>query len=310
LGLRRLRLAAGQTLDDALLGAYRQATKTAHHGDQRRDDGKSARVGGAVGTLLSGAWERLTFCTGVPDPTGIRVANYAAPECARDCLVIGGSFTIGRGLSSEMLIHCHATFVDTAGALFGGHLIPEQCRIGKQCVGALATLISGFEIAQCDDPETNHQVFQPVSLHGGEEGKEMPSNSKKTMAPGLAPSAGATSSRLFYARIRPNEDFARGVEKICLAEGIHHAVVRGSLGSLTDACLEVAGEKHIELRGPAIEVLMMTGEVRSDEAGIPTATLAAVVADSKGRIFAGRIVPGRNPVCVTFELALESCAAN
>ena len=111
--------------------------------------------------------------------------------------------------------------------------------------------------------------------------------------------------RLVYARIAANEDLAAAVEKVCLDQGIGHGFVRGSLGSLTDAVLLGAGERRIELRGPAIEVLSLTGEVRSEADGVPRATLAGVVADALGRIHAGRFAPGLNPVCVTFELALE-----
>ncbi len=112
-------------------------------------------------------------------------------------------------------------------------------------------------------------------------------------------------TRLVYARIAANEDLVAAVEKACLGADIRHGFVRGSLGSLTDAVLLGANGRETALEGPAIEVLSLTGEVRSGADGVPRATLAGVVADSAGHVHAGRFAPGRNPVCVTFELALE-----
>ena len=112
-------------------------------------------------------------------------------------------------------------------------------------------------------------------------------------------------SRVVYARIAPNEDLVLAAEKVALLENVEAGFVRGSLGSLTDACLELPKGRLVEIGGPAVEVLSLTGEVRSDGDGTPRATLTAVVGDSEGMVHAGRIVPGRNLVLVTFELALE-----
>lgn len=112
-------------------------------------------------------------------------------------------------------------------------------------------------------------------------------------------------TRVVYARIAPNEDLVTAVETVCAGEAIAAAYVRGSLGSLTDACFERAEGRIVEVWGPAIEVLSLQGEVRSDGDGRPRAVLTAIAADSTGQVHAGRLVPGRNPVLVTFELGLE-----
>lgn len=117
------------------------------------------------------------------------------------------------------------------------------------------------------------------------------------------------TTRVVYARLLPNEDLVAGVEKLCLANGIYDGLVRASLGSLTDACLRTAENRDIELAGPAIEVLFLSGEVRSDAQGVPTATLSGLVADTQGRTYGGVFVAGRNPVCITFELSLEEWRA-
>ncbi|MEP9376387.1 PPC domain-containing DNA-binding protein [Aquabacter sp. CN5-332] len=115
--------------------------------------------------------------------------------------------------------------------------------------------------------------------------------------------AGRTG-RLLYARVRPNEDLVRSIEAVCRDHGITAALVRGSLGSLTEACLEVPGGRQIQVSGAAVETLTLMGEVRPVD-GTPRARLSGTVSDADGRVFGGRFVEGRNPVCVTFEVALE-----
>lgn len=111
--------------------------------------------------------------------------------------------------------------------------------------------------------------------------------------------------RVAYARIAPNEDLVLGVEKMCLAEGFRNAFVRGALGSLTDACLGMSDGRYLEIKGPAIEVVSLAGEVRSDGAGALRAALTGVVADTDGSVYGGPFIAGSNPVCMTFEITLE-----
>jgi predicted DNA-binding protein with PD1-like motif len=111
--------------------------------------------------------------------------------------------------------------------------------------------------------------------------------------------------RVAYGRIAPNEDIVLGIEKLCLAQGFNNAFVRGALGSLVDACLEVNDGIIIEVKGPAVEIVSLAGEVRSDQNGTPCASLSGVVADPEGKVYGGQFVLGLNPICVTFEVTLE-----
>ncbi len=110
--------------------------------------------------------------------------------------------------------------------------------------------------------------------------------------------------RIAYARIGPNEDLVRGIEKLCLAEGFDHAFVRGALGSLVDACVLANDGTYIHVAGPAVEIVSLAGEVRSYN-GTVEASLSGVVADPEGIIHGGPFVPGGNPICMTFEVTLE-----
>ncbi|RYH35872.1 MAG: DNA-binding protein, partial [Alcaligenaceae bacterium] len=103
----------------------------------------------------------------------------------------------------------------------------------------------------------------------------------------------------------PNEDLVQGVEKLCLAEGFRHAFVRGALGSLVDGCLGTLDGKYRQIKGPAVEIVSLAGEVRSKDDGSLCASLTGVVADTEGNVYGGPFIAGSNMVCMTFEVTLE-----
>lgn len=111
--------------------------------------------------------------------------------------------------------------------------------------------------------------------------------------------------RVAYARIAPNEDLVQAVEKLCLAEGFKNAFVRGALGSLVDACLGLRDGSVQLIKGPAVEIVSLAGEVRSTAEGSVQAALTGVVADTQGRVYGGPFIAGSNTICMTFEVTLE-----
>lgn len=111
--------------------------------------------------------------------------------------------------------------------------------------------------------------------------------------------------RVAYARIAPNEDLIHGVEKLCLAEGFKNAFVRGALGSLVDACLGTPDGGMKQIKGPAVEIVSLAGEVRSHPDGSICAALSGVVADTQGNVYGGPFIAGANSICMTFEVTLE-----
>lgn len=122
---------------------------------------------------------------------------------------------------------------------------------------------------------------------------------------GAASVESGAMGRVAYARIAPNEDLVLGIEKLCLAHGFRHAFVRGALGSLVDACLRAPDGRYLEVRGPAVEIVSLAGEVRPAPDGSLRAALTGVVADTEGNVHGGPFVPGSNPICMTFEVTLE-----
>jgi predicted DNA-binding protein with PD1-like motif len=113
--------------------------------------------------------------------------------------------------------------------------------------------------------------------------------------------------RLVLARLKPNQDLTESVEALCAQHGIARAVVRGAVGSLIDARLGYrAGDEWKErtIKGPGVEILNVFGEI-----GIPGSAqetlLHGVVADTEGRVYAGRFVRGGNLSFVTIEVTLH-----
>ncbi|MGC7411438.1 PPC domain-containing DNA-binding protein [Pandoraea pneumonica] len=118
-----------------------------------------------------------------------------------------------------------------------------------------------------------------------------------------------TLGRLVVARLKPNQDLTESIEALCAEHAISRAIVRGAVGSLIDARLAFrAGEGWREqlVQGPGVEILNVFGEVdvRTDPANaLPM--LHGMVADTEGRMFAGRFVRGGNLSFITIEVTLQ-----
>ncbi len=115
--------------------------------------------------------------------------------------------------------------------------------------------------------------------------------------------------RILTARIRPNVDLVEGIEAICAENRISHAEIRGCVGSVMDAVLEIGGggenAREQFVKGPGLEIALTTGEVRPDDEGNPRARLFGLVANWDSDAFAGEFVRGKNLTFVTLELVLQ-----
>ncbi len=227
----------------------------------------------------------LTFSGGVLSPfvyvvpalpnDALHVAYFSSPRVPGRGEVVLANATFGwRG--GEPFVHCHGTWMEPDGRLHGGHMMPHETFIhaGTE-VRAWAT--PDVKIAVEPDAETNFPLFRPVSLATG-------------------------GGRLVVARVRPNEDICTALETICRRHGMRQAVVRASLGSLVGARFTGG----TDVTGPATEVLVRAGRIRTDATGEPRAELDLIVVDMQGAVREGWLVRGENPVCITFELMLEA----
>ncbi|AKC71766.1 PPC domain-containing DNA-binding protein [Pandoraea oxalativorans] len=121
-----------------------------------------------------------------------------------------------------------------------------------------------------------------------------------------------TLGRLVVARLKPNQDLTESIEALCAEHAIARAIVRGAVGSLIDARLAFrAGDGWREqvVNGPGVEILNVFGEVDTRPKGADSASampmLHGMVADTEGRMFAGRFVRGGNLSFITIEVTLQ-----
>lgn len=175
--------------------------------------------------------------------------------------------------------HCHALWQEADGRITGGHILPEETVVaGKITVSALGFDGAGFE--GNPDPETNFKIFGPV----------------------VTPVTGArTDTRVLAIRLRPNQDFAGALEAAAAAHGITHARIRGGVGSTIGATLE----DGTTVTNFATEVFVRDGGIAPGPDGKPKAWMDVGLVDYTGGMASGRLVNGKNPVLMTFEIALE-----
>jgi predicted DNA-binding protein with PD1-like motif len=110
--------------------------------------------------------------------------------------------------------------------------------------------------------------------------------------------------RIAVIRLKPNQDLVEGVEAAAAAAGIRDAVVRTAVGSLVDAALGHGAGRRIDVAGPGVEILTLSGSLTG---GI--ADLRGTISDSSARVYGGRFLKGGNPICITLELVLQEWVA-
>jgi predicted DNA-binding protein with PD1-like motif len=150
----RLLLMPGMTLHDALVEPL--AAMGIEH---------------ASTTILGGAFAALHYCVAPPDPTGQAIIAYSNPIDAGSAMMIFGNATIGKSMTGEPLVHCHAT-VRTASGIKGGHIMPQASVVAGAPIPVLVTSLDGFELRQAYDPETNIPLLQP--FHRAQETRSIP----------------------------------------------------------------------------------------------------------------------------------------
>lgn len=232
------------------------------------------------GVVLEGAvLAPLRFVMPAFSPDDDHVAYYSATHAPEGPVTIAhANITVGER-DGAPFIHCHALWRDAAGALRGGHVLPDQTVLvapGR----ARAFASRGATMISRPDAETNFTLFQPA---------------------GTPEPASADTARGVIARLRPNEDLVEAIETICARHAIRAGRIRTLVGSLAGVEFD-DGRRIDEI---PTEILLRAGRISTGPDG--RATLAPTIAliDTQGRIHEGRPRRGRNPVLICCELVIE-----
>jgi predicted DNA-binding protein with PD1-like motif len=176
--------------------------------------------------------------------------------------------------------HCHGLWREPDGRISGGHMLPEETFVAEP-FEVEAFGIDGAAFTAERDPETNFKLFGPVpSAKNGVE----------------------TTSRAFALRLRPNQDFAGGLEAFCRGQGITRAKIHGGVGSTIGVRFADGGV----IEPFATELAITSGIVAPGTSGALEAALDVALIDYTGGIGEGRLIRGDNPVLMTMELVLEA----
>lgn len=179
----------------------------------------------------------------------------------------------------ERWVHFHASWVDDAGALRGGHLWPETTAAGA-LDRATVWPLHGITLVNSFDDETELPVFTPVRAAA-----------RATAAPFSSGDRDAV-----FARVRPNEEIHRAVRALTTAHGLAGGAVRGGTGSFVGAMFD---DGRI-IDGPATEVISLAGRLDDTAAGPLTCSLIT----AHGTVASGRLAAEGNIVGATYDLLL------
>lgn len=231
--------------------------------------------------LSGGAFGPLRYVMPAAATDGVHAAWYSstyAPEGV--CALVGGCLTFGSKAGAPFL-HCHAFWRESGDDMStdgvrGGHVLPQDTRIAAP-IHARAYGTSDVAITADLDAETAFTLFTPHAL--------------RSPAPG---------PRIAFARVRPNTDIADAVATVCRRHGFAAGRVRGSIGSLIGAHFADAPA----LSDHATELFVREGRITPDGRGGLAVELDISLVGLTGARASGRL-SGENPVCITFELAVE-----
>ncbi len=172
----------------------------------------------------------------------------------------------------QPFFHCHGRW-QAKGAAIMGHLLPHDCIVAEdQAVSGLGSTSNAF--AARYDPETNFTLLHPET-----EGEAGP----RGQGSGV------------FLRIAPDTDLSDAVAEVARAAGIANARIHG-VGSICEPHFAQTGR----IATPITEVRIDQGDIRDG-----AVSLAVSYVDTDWRIHSGRLVSGKNPVGVTFEVLIE-----
>ncbi len=198
-------------------------------------------------------------------------------------------------------LHSHAIWIEESGRRHCGHLLPDDIQVNTP-IRAQGVAARGATFTVCPDTETNFSLFVPVqSVAPPDQPVEIES---ATVADRTSSSSHQPRGKGYTLRVAPNVDICTALEMFCSQRGITRATIQGGVGSTVGAVFDDG--RVVE---PFVtELLIRRGEICTDSAGQTQAQLDVSMVDYKGGVSEGRLARGKNPVLVTFELALEVLA--
>ncbi|WP_425961410.1 PCC domain-containing protein [Rhizobium nepotum] len=222
--------------------------------------------------LKNVSMKRLCYVMPAAAPDDTHAAWYSESFSMPDGTIVDAGLHIGRR-DGQPFLHCHGSWTSAEGILSMGHLLPFEAEFAVETqLEALA--LDGAVLDAQQDEETNFPLFKPIP---------QPRNRQQA---GL---------RALLCTVRPNTDICLALEAACAQFGLSVAEVNG-IGSLIGADYE----DGTTLTAYASEILIRNGRVSPAKG----AALDIAMVDLTGHISGGRLVRGKNPVCVTFELLL------
>lgn len=213
-------------------------------------------------------------------PTYARTPDHVAYYS--DTYLREGPVTIEKGTATygardgRPFLHGHVLWHDEDGSQRGGHVLPFDCRIGRDCEISYVGSTTISMDAQ-SDPETNFTLFAPNIVSEGEPGD------------------------LIVARIRPNEDLTKSIEHICA----QHNVKSGRIISLIGSTVGARFADGLSIDEPPTEILGLKGYVRREENGSYRADITIALIDAAGNIHIGEPLRGENPVLICVEIFIQ-----
>ena len=227
----------------------------------------SAGFRGGAATYQGAVLSPFRYVMPGPSQDPDHVAWFSAPRAAPGSRIEVANATLG-WRDGAPFVHCHAVWIEPDGSRRGGHILPDETIVAAGTPVQAWGIEAG--IAAEPDAETNFTLFHPVPE--GEAG-------------------------LFVAaRVRPNQDIGAALSELCGRYGFGRAAVLGSVGSLIAPVF--ADGRTVE--DYATEVLIQEADITQGSASI-----AMAVVDMAGQVHEGRLEPGANPVCITFEVLLK-----
>ncbi len=117
--------------------------------------------------------------------------------------------------------------------------------------------------------------------------------------------------KIVPVRLRPGTDVMDGLKQVCAQHKIKHAAILMGIGSLRQLSFQVLipkpetklGAGYTEpmvVKGP-VEILSLQGVVFQSEEGEMLLHVYGTFADQAGKIYAGHVVMGANPILATLD---------